>query len=302
MADTAARLLGAIEAGGTKFECAVATDPDAILASQRFPTTTPDETFAQVLEFFDACQSRHGTLDAFGIGSFGPLQLDPVSPSYGRILASPKAGWGGFDLTAPLCRRYARPVVLDTDVNAAALAEWHQRAAQNIRSLVYVTVGTGIGGGAVIDGRPVHGLGHPEMGHIRVQRHAQDLSFAGVCPFHHDCLEGLASGPAIVARWGAPMSALRNNDVACNVVGSYLGQLAATITLLLSPHRIVFGGGVMSAGVLLPSVRHYARESLAGYLSHALLQGELEEFITAPALGDRAGIIGAIRLASTARS
>jgi fructokinase len=302
MSEAPAALVGAIEAGGTKFLCAVARDVDTVLASERFATTTPLETLAQVLRFFDASQKRHGLIDAFGIASFGPLDLDPRSAGYGNILATPKAGWAGYDLTAQLRQRFAKPVFLDTDVNAAALAEWRQRDRDAIRSLVYVTVGTGIGGGAVLNGRTLKGLGHPEMGHIRVQRHAQDLQFPGVCAFHQDCLEGLANGPAIVARWGVPMSSLLADSNACSIIGSYLGQLAATITLMLSPHLIVFGGGVMSGAALLPYVRRSARQQLAGYLVHATLRGSLDDFITAPMLGERSGIAGAILLASSGLS
>jgi fructokinase len=296
MPEAPAALIGAIEAGGTKFQCAVARDAGNLLASERFATTTPDETFAQVLEFFDSSQKRHGPIDAFGIASFGPLDIDPRSPGYGHILATPKPGWGGYDLNARLRERFARPIFIDTDVNAAALAEWQQRP--QLRCVVYVTVGTGIGGGIVLDGHTLKGMGHAEMGHIRVQRHARDLEFAGVCPFHGDCLEGLSNGPAIVARWGKPMSALLDNELACDIIGSYLGQLAATVTLLLSPHLIVFGGGVMIGGALLPYIRRSTKQQLAGYLRHAALADTLEHFITAPALGERSGIAGAILLAS----
>jgi fructokinase len=292
-------LFGAIEAGGTKFECAVARSVEDVIASQRFETTTPAETFAQVLEFFASIESRHGPIRAFGIGSFGPIDLDRQSPSYGHILATPKPGWSHYDIRARLRERSDTPIYLDTDVNAAALAEWRHGAGAGLHSLVYVTVGTGIGGGAVLAGRPLSGLWHPEMGHIRVQRHTQDQTFPGVCPFHRDCLEGLANGPAILARWGVPMSSLLQDRVACSVIGGYLGQLAATMTLLLAPERIVFGGGVMTGGDLLPYIRQCAKEQLGGYLEHRLLQGSLEEFITAPGLGDRSGIAGAILLAQS---
>jgi len=295
-------LLGAIEAGGTKFQCAVSRGVDDVVAAERFATTTPSQTFAQVMEFFEASQKRHGPLSAFGIASFGPVDLDSRSPTYGHILATPKPGWGNYDLRARLLERFAKPIFLDTDVNAAALAEWQQDAHSGTRSLAYVTVGTGIGGGAVFDGNTLHGLWHTEMGHIRVQRHPADLGFAGVCPFHRDCLEGLASGPAIVARWNKPMSALVRDQQACSIIGSYLGQMASTMALMLAPEKIVFGGGVMSAGALLPYIRQSTKEQLAGYLTHARLAGTLEDFITAPALEDRSGIRGAILLAALGMS
>jgi fructokinase len=299
MPEAAAALYGAIEAGGTKFDCAVARGADEVLASERLPTTTPDETFTQVVRFFESAQLRHGALSAFGVASFGPIDLDTRSSAYGHILATPKAGWSHYDLRARLRERFDRPIYLDTDVNAAALAEWRHGAGSAIGSLVYVTVGTGIGGGAVLAGSTVSGLWHPEMGHIRVQRHHQDQTFAGICPFHGDCLEGLANGPAIIARWGVPMSSLLREQTACSIIGSYLGQLAATLALLLAPERIVFGGGVMTGGALLPYIRHSAKQQLGGYLGHPLLQGSLDEFITGPGLGDRSGITGAILLAQS---
>ncbi|HWW19880.1 MAG TPA: ROK family protein [Steroidobacteraceae bacterium] len=291
-------LYGAIEAGGTKFCCALAGGVSDLRASERFATTTPDETFAKVIDFFSSCERTHGPISAFGIGCFGPLDLDVRSASYGRILTTPKPGWSHCDLRARLRERFAIPIGLDTDVNAAALAEWDHAASGGLRSLVYVTVGTGIGGGAVIAGRSLQGPWHPEMGHIRVVRHPEDTAFAGVCPFHGDCLEGLASGPAITARWGAEMKALLQDTRACRIIGSYLGQFAATIALMLAPDRIVFGGGVMNAGALLSQIRSSCRQQLAGYLSHPLLQQTLGQFIVGPALAERSGICGAILLAT----
>jgi len=295
-------LYGAIETGGTKIQCALARGVDAVLVSERFATTSPSATFAQIVGFFEKHQARYGPVSAFGIASFGPVDLDPRSPTYGHILATPKAGWSDYDLRAELHERFGKPVFVDTDVNAAALAEWHCRPRERPRSLVYVTVGTGIGGGFVLEGRTLPGPWHCEMGHIPVQRHPLDPQFAGVCPFHGDCLEGLASGPAIVARWGAPMSALLQHPDACSIVGGYLGQLAASIVLMLSPERVVFGGGVMMNGTLLPFVRRSARDRLGGYVRHELLRGTLEHYIVSPALDDRAGICGAIVLASSGAS
>jgi fructokinase len=295
-------LYGAIEAGGTKFECALARGLDEVLARERFATTTPEDTFGRVVEFFSSHQATHGRISAFGIASFGPLDLDARSADYGRIQATPKPGWSHYDVRARLRERFAVPIHLDTDVNAAALAEWNHRSDSALRSLVYVTVGTGIGAGAVLAGRTLQGPWHPEMGHIRVPRHPQDQSFPGVCPFHRDCLEGLAAGPAIVARWGAQMSSLLADPVAREIVASYLGQLAATLTLMLSPERIVFGGGVMLGGALLPDICRSASAWLGGYLQHTLLTGSLDQFIVGPALGERSGILGAILLAASNHS
>lgn len=294
----AAALYGAIEAGGTKFCCAVARGVDDVLAFERFATTTPEKTFDEVINFFAAAEQSHGVVSAFGIASFGPVDLDTRSPTYGRILATPKPGWSQCDLRTRLSARFRKPIGLDTDVNAAALAEWNKVAARGVRSLVYVTVGTGIGGGAVIDGKTLRGPWHPEMGHIRVVRHPEDLEFAGVCPFHGDCLEGLATGPAVTARWGVQMEALLEDPRACRIMGSYLGQFAATIALMLCPERIVFGGGVMNAGALLAEIRTNARQQLGGYLTHPLLRDSLERFIVGPELGERSGLCGAVLLAA----
>jgi fructokinase len=294
-----APLYGAIEAGGTKFLCAVARSVDEVLATQTFATATPAETFAQVIEFFSLAERRHGPVSAFGIASFGPLDLDVRSPSYGQILATPKGGWSQYDLRARLRERFAKPIYLDTDVNAAAMAEWHHLGGSGAGSLVYVTVGTGIGAGAVIGGRTLRSPWHPEMGHIRVPRHPNDLAFRGVCPFHGDCLEGLSNGPAIVARWGAKMESLLQDHSRREVIGFYLGQFAVSIALMLSPERVLFGGGVMTGGALLPDIRRSAKQLLGGYVTHALLQGSLDEFIVGPSLGDRSGISGAILLAAS---
>src|ERR1700676_5297504 len=185
-------LFGAIEAGGTKFQCALARGVDDIAASARIATTTPDATLSQVIAFFERAEALHGSVGAFGIGSFGPIDLDPRSLTYGHILSTPKLGWSDYDLRARLSQRFAKPIYLDTDVNAAALAEWRLGAGIGLNSLAYVTVGTGIGGGAVLGGATLRGVLHPEMGHIRVQRDPRDREFPGICPFHGDCLEGLA--------------------------------------------------------------------------------------------------------------
>ena len=294
------KIYGAIEAGGTKFVCVLARSIDDVVAETRIPTTTPETTLAAVIEFFDSSQRILGKIDAFGIGAFGPVDLRNDSPTWGCILDTPKQGWSGADLVRPLVARFACPVAIDTDVNAAALAEVRYGAGRDCKSLTYVTVGTGIGGGVVVDGRSLQGMLHPEMGHIRVRRDSRDREFAGVCPFHGDCLEGLASGPAIQARWGAALDQLAEDHVAYQIIGNYLGQLAANIALMLSSERIVFGGGVMSNGRLLRHIRRTTHDLLNAYLPHARNAGWLDQYIVPPGLGDRSGCCGAIELATKA--
>ncbi len=291
-------LYGAIEAGGTKFVCAAGYGPMDIAPQMRtvIATTTPAETLAAVVAFFEQVRANAGAFSAFGVGAFGPVDIEPRSDTWGSILSTPKPGWAGTSLVAPL-ERFGCPVALDTDVNAAALAEARLGAGRDANSLTYVTVGTGIGGGVIEQGRSIRGLLHPEMGHIRVRRDPRDGQFRGVCPFHGDCLEGLASGPAIVARWGAPMSALPIGHAGPDIIGGYLGQLAATIALMYASERIVFGGGVMSGADLLPRIRAVATEQLGGYLPIEARAGGFERLIVAPALAGQAGITGALLLA-----
>ncbi len=291
-------VLGGIEAGGTKFVCVVGRGAGPVLAEVRIATTTPAETLGRVVEFFRAAEREHGQCAAFGVASFGPLDLDPASPTWGCLTRTPKPGWAGADLVAPLRAAFSVPVAIDTDVNGAGLAEALWGAARDADCVVYVTVGTGIGGGVIHHRQPLRGLSHPEMGHIRVPRHPDDTRFAGVCPFHNDCLEGLASGPAGLARWGAPLETLGPDHAAWNVLGFYLAHLCATATMLLSPHVIVMGGGVMKSPPLLPAVRGWTRHLLAGYPHSAPLAGSLERYIVKPALGDRAGALGALALAA----
>jgi len=293
-------LLGAIEGGGTKFLCAVGHSPERILEQIVIPTREPHSTLQAALDFFGAAQSRHGVIQAFGIASFGPVDLRRRSPTFGRIMNTPKAGWSGTDVLGAVRGRFGVPVVIDTDVGAAALAELRLGAGRDVGSVAYVTVGTGIGGGyapAACNGAQ---LLHPEVGHLRVQRDPRDTGFAGICPFHGDCLEGLASGPAIVARWGTQMSQLDPSHSGRSIIGNYLGQLAASIALMVSPERVILGGGVMRGGELLPKIRNTAREFLNGYIGPLQETDALERYICAPGLGDRAGISGALLLAAQA--
>lgn len=295
---SAQALFGAVEAGGTKFVCAAGCGPCDIEPRFRevIPTTTPAETLAAVADFFERVRQQAGAFAGIGVAAFGPVDIDRRSARWGSILSTPKRGWSDVSLVAPLAR-FGCPLSVDTDVNAAALAEARFGAGADVDSLVYVTVGTGIGGGVVIEGRTVRGMLHPEMGHILVRRDERDEGFAGTCPFHRDCLEGLASGPAVLARWGAKLESLPDTHPGLDVIGGYLGQLAATLALVLSTRRIVFGGGVMSAR-LLGRVRACAERQLAGYLPVAARAGGFERLIVSPGLGDQAGITGAMMLAA----
>jgi fructokinase len=289
-------LLGAIEGGGTKFICAVGLPGGALLQQASVPTTDAAATLASCVDFFVNARRQHGAIAALGMACFGPLQLRQEAPDYGRLMATPKAGWSNVDVIAPLRDALQVPVALDTDVGAAALAEWQLGAGRGIASLAYVTVGTGIGGAFVPQQRHVH-LMHAEMGHLPLRRDPRDAGFAGTCPFHRDCAEGLASGPAIRARWGQDLQTLHADHPGRELIAGYLGQLAASIALTLSPHCLVFGGGVMSDPVMLPRVRVAMREYLAGYLSPLAATQSVEDFLRAPALGAHSGITGALLLA-----
>jgi fructokinase len=293
------QLYGAIEAGGTKFVCAAGFSHNEILDEIRIPTAAPAETLGAVVQFFERVERELGSVQAFGIASFGPLDLHLHSPNFGCLLQTPKACWSGTNLIAPLRGRFGCAIAIDTDVNVAALAEAQFGAGIGTHSLAYVTVGTGIGGGAVIGGQTVKGLLHPEMGHLYVRRDARDENFAGVCPFHGDCVEGLASGPAILARWRENVDDWTNAHPGFEIIGGYLGQLAASITLVLSCERIIFGGGVIGAGRLMPYVRKSYARVLNNYLPIEAI-GDLDNYIVTPGLSHRSGIAGAFLLASEA--
>jgi fructokinase len=294
-----ARLFGAVEAGGTKFVCAIADESGKIFAESRFPTADPVSTLARVRDFF---KIDHGhLLSALGVACFGPIILDRRAANYGFIGHTPKAGWSNTDVAAMLAREFSCPVGFDTDVNAAALAEYRWGAGSDTPNLVYLTVGTGIGGGVLINAAPLHGLMHPEIGHIYPRRHELDLSFAGVCPFHGDCLEGLASGPAILARTGCELQQLDAAHVQWQIEADYLGQLCAQLALTVSPQRIILGGGVM-AEALFPRVRQRTLHWLGGYIERREILNGIEHYIVPPALGARAGVLGALCLAVDARN
>lgn len=287
-------MLGGVEAGGTKMVVAVARDPAAILARAEIPTASPSETFAAICAFFES----YAPLDGIGVASFGPVEVNPTSPAYGRILKTPKAGWADADYRAALAP-FNCPVAVDTDVNGAALAEWRAVSDQGVANLAYATIGTGIGVGIVRDGRTLSGMHHFEMGHVLPARDEGRDPFAGNCPFHGPCLEGLASGTAIMRRWGKPLSALGPEEIA--LIAGYLGQMCLTIILTHMPDRIVLGGGVMKTPGLIEAVRAEARALLAGYINVQALAGDLSDYLDRPALGENAGVLGALLLADGAR-
>jgi fructokinase len=288
------RLYGAIEAGGTKFICAIGSQDGEILDEARIDTRDPAATLADVLRYFGGAAHRFAALTALGVGAFGPLDLQSASPTFGFITSTPKPGWKNTDLVGTLSRGLGRPIYLDTDVNGAALGEWRWGAGRGLESVAYVTVGTGIGVGVVHHGRPVHGLMHPELGHINVRRHPADSHFSGICPFHGDCLEGLACGAAIVKRTGRPLKDAPAADPIWAIEADYLGQLCAVLVLSHSPQRILIGGGAMQPP-MYAAVQGRMLHWLHDYVGAAELRDP--QYIAAPGLGALAGIKGALSLA-----
>ena len=280
---------GGIETGGTKWECAIGTGPADLRATATIPTTTPDETIDRAVEFFE----REGPVVAMGIGSFGPVDQKPTSATWGHITSTPKPGWAHTDVGQEIRRRLSVPVAFDTDVNAAALGEHRWGAAQGLDTFCYITVGTGIGGGGMAGGKLLHGLVHPEFGHMRIPHDRERDPFDGVCPYHGDCWEGLASGRAIEARWRRPPDELNGHEAVWALQAHYLALGLVCVICVLSPERILLGGGVMRNPALLPLVHREVAALLNGYLGKAA-------DITLPDLGSRSGVLGAIALAETA--
>lgn len=287
-----------VEAGGTKIVCGTGTGPHDLADVTTFPTTTPAETTGRIGDYVRA---HSGELDAIGVASFGPVDLRPSSETYGFITSTPKPGWHSTDLLGPLRATAHVPIGFDTDVNGAALAEARWGAAADVDSCVYVTVGTGIGGGGFIGGGLLHGLLHPEMGHLPVRRHPDD-DYAGMCPYHGDCLEGMASGPAIAARWGTLAQELTGERLrrAVSIEADYLAQMAAAMTYLLSPARLIFGGGVMHLEGLLDALRARTSDQLNGYIDVPEITEHMDSYVVRPGLGDHAGLLGALALAADA--
>ena len=290
------KLIGAIEGGGTKFVLAVARGDDGtVIERHRLQTETAEITFTQMAQWFEAAQARHWAIAAFGIASFGPLGIDPLTADYGRISTTPKPGWAGASYVDALAG-FQVPLVIDSDVNGAALGEWLAGAGQGVSTLAYTTVGTGIGTGVVKHGRPLSGFSHYESGHVLTRRDPVRDPYGGCCPYHGDCLEGLASGPAVLKRWGHDLSEATPEQI--DLIAGYIADLAVNLVLLHMPDRMVFGGGVMKAPGILESLRIQTRAKLNGYVP--TFDADLSGRIVLPGLGDDAGITGAIELGRSA--
>ncbi|HRJ43140.1 MAG: ROK family protein [Caldilineaceae bacterium] len=294
------QLFGAIEAGGTKFVCAVGSGPGDIRAESRFPTTTPGETIAQAIAFFQEQELLHGPLQAIGISAFGPIDPHPKSPTFGTITTTPKLAWQHTPIVGMIRQHFDLPIGFDTDVNGAALGEHHWGAAQGLDTFVYLTIGTGIGGGGMVGGRLIHGLMHPEMGHMYVPHDWDRDPFPGVCPFHGDCLEGLANGPALEARWGTKGESFAPDHEAWLLEAHYLALGLVNIITILSPQRIILGGGVMGQPHIFPLIHREVRHQLKGYIQMAEMEKAIDSYIVPPGLGSQAGVLGSIALAKEA--
>ncbi|WP_337033855.1 ROK family protein [Paenibacillus illinoisensis] len=282
--------IGAIEAGGTKFVCGIGNEQGHMEEWASFPTEHPEITLAKVSDYF-----RDKGVVAIGIGSFGPIDLKPDSPTYGYITTTPKSEWGNCNVVGILKREFPVPFGWDTDVNAAALGEVTWGAAQGSNNCVYYTIGTGVGVGIIAGGKRIHGLLHPEGGHIRTRRHPQD-HFAGLCKYHGDCLEGLAAGPAIEARWQTPGSELPTDHLAWEIESFYIAESITTSILLHSPQKIILGGGVMQQMHLFPMIREQVVHNLHGYVNVPELLQHIDQYIVPPGLGQHAGLYGALAL------
>ena len=298
---TSSKLLAGVELGGTKCVCILGSGPDDVRAMERLPTGDREETLRQIEGVLERWRQQHGTARALGIASFGPIDLRPGSSTYGFITSTPKPGWRNTDVAQRLARRFDLPVGFDTDVNGAALAEGRWGATMGLGDYAYVTVGTGIGVGTIVRGRPLFGMNHTELGHIRVARVPGD-TFSGVCSFHGDCIEGLASGPAIEARAGMPATQLPPDHPAWHFVAHGLGQLMHTMVLTTAPERILLGGGVMSQAHLFERIRQELKRSLNRYVEAPELEQGLGQFIVPPGLGTMAGPLGALALAADAEN
>ncbi len=289
-------LYGAVEAGGTKFVCLVGSDPDHVIERRRIETATPQETLARVAAFFEPYVLAR-QIRTIGVGAFGPLNLDVSSPDYGCITATPKVGWQNTNIAARLGSSLQLAVALDTDVNAAALGEATWGAGRGTDGFLYLTIGTGIGGGVIRNGKPWHGMSHPEMGHIRIPHNWDQDPFAGGCPFHKDCLEGLASGPAIERRFGHRAELLPDDHPFWDTEAGYIGLALASYVLILSPTRIILGGGIMQRRLLMPMIQRRLLEALGSYIQIPAVRDRVQEYVVLPQLGSDSGVFGALELA-----
>lgn len=283
-------LIGGIEAGGTKMVCAVGDENGKIKDRVSFPTRQPKETFDDIIGYF-----KKWDISALGVGCFGPLDLDKKSETYGYITKTPKAGWHYCDVVGTLKNALNVPVGFDTDVNGAILGEVTWGAAQGVESAIYITIGTGVGVGVYVNGGLLHGLVHPEGGHILLARHPQD-SYAGKCPFHGNCMEGMASGPAIEARWGKKAVELADRDEVWEMEAYYIAQAVTDYIMVYSPQKIILWGGVMHQEKLFGMVRKEVLRLVNGYVSHKTILENIDQYIIPPALGEDPGIMGAFKL------
>lgn len=282
--------IGAIEAGGTKMVCAIGNENGEIFKRITIPTETPELTIPKMIEFF-----QPEGIEALGIGCFGPIDLDRKSPTYGFITSTPKLAWRNYNIVQAFQELLKVPVGFDTDVNGAALGEVTWGAAKNCDVAIYITIGTGVGVGICINGKPLHGLIHPEAGHILVNRHKDDL-YQGSCPYHPNCIESLASGPAIEGRWGKKAYELANQSEVWELEAYYIGQAITNYILTLSPNKIILWGGVMHQPQLFPLVRKNVVTNLNGYVNSDVILSDIDNYIVPPALNDDPGIMGALRL------
>lgn len=283
-------IIGGIEAGGTKFVCGIGNEKGEILERVSFPTETPKITLVKAVEFF-----KDKNIERLGIGSFGPIDVNPNSKTYGYITKTPKLAWTDCDIVGYLKKYFDIPIYFDTDVNGAALGESVWGAAKNLKNCLYLTIGTGIGGGILVNGELVHGMLHPEAGHILIKRHFED-KYSGKCPYHKDCFEGLASGPAIEERWGVKGYELPVDHKAWDLEAFYIAQALANYILILSPEKIILGGGVMKQSQLFPKIRENVKEFLKGYVQTSQILENINEYIVYPNLEDNAGLLGAVAL------
>jgi fructokinase len=290
------KLYGAIEAGGTKFVCCIASGPEHVVEEVRLATTTPEETLRKTVQFFEPYVSS-GRIKTIGVGCFGPLDLNPNSPTYGFITATPKPGWSNTDVRGALQRGLHVNVAFDMDVNVAAVGEYIWGASRGCDPSLYLTIGTGIGGGYLVNGKPLIGLLNLEMGHVLIPHDRERDPFPGSCPFHGDCFEGLANGPAIEKRLGAKGATVPENDPFWDIEADYIASALMNYILTLSPKKIILGGGVMQREFLFPKVRNRVRELLNGYVSSKVVLEKIDQYILPPALGNQSGSMGAIALA-----
>ena len=285
---------GALEAGGTKMVCAIGDENGNILERISIPTGTPENTMPPMIAFF-----KERSIDALGIGCFGPVDLDRNSPTYGYITSTPKLAWTNYPIVAEFEKALGVPVGFDTDVNGSALGEATWGCTRNVKNSIYITIGTGVGVGVIVDGKPYHGMIHPEGGHILLNRHPNDPMVGSGCPFHENCMEGLAAGPSLEKRWGVKGAELADRKEVWELEAYYIGQAITNYIMILSPERIIVGGGVMHQDCLLPMIRQEVKKQMNGYIRGKGME-DLDNYIVGVSLNDNQGAMGAVKLAMDA--